>query len=864
MVGRRGSIHKEVLLRDVTAGCLGIHQPGNSQRAYKAVVRVQPVKHFALLPSIEQQGMLSAFRGLLARLPVSEEISIHVRVRPYDITPYLDRLEQAQHTASPALRDLAADHHHFVQGLASERALLQHEFFVRLTASQQQASHQGKRKPSLAFELAKADLDRKTQILLEELQRCGLAAHRLGSEELIEYYRSCLHLSHAQQHPLSPENLAAVNQPIRENTRSTEEADAGIQDPETTAPRSASTALVDAAPSENAQDQSNRGERRWIWQRGKTLARHQRTLQRQATTTLEPAPHLISLLEILQPSLIEAHRHYLCVHHETSEYSRARAVIGYPRQLTAGWFDRLLTLDEPFVELMLFIEKRNPVTVTRHLTNKISKLRANQWIEWRAGRTENAQTQATRDDIEPLRDALVRQEEHVHAVSLYLCSRASSVPELKARDQRVAALLESLELVSVETTYEHLHAWRSFLPDAIDVLKRRRLLDTSSLVTAFPFTVCNLSTPEPGMLVGTTATRGPVLIHPSSMTLENGHELIIASSGAGKSFYLKLWLLRALHQGIASIVIDPEDEYALLCREVGGTVIRLAPGAFPLNPFDLVSLPGEHRLLEEKVEGLLTLLDLLLADKASGVVSQREKGFLNRMLFQIYADRGITADPATHQRTPPTMADLFERIMEERDPYHLGERLQRHLSAFPNRTTVGLDASLIVFSIRDLPAELKPVGLYVVTEFVWNTIRQETSPRPRFLMVDEAWTLMQFPEGGEFLSNLSRRARKYHLHLKLCTQNAEDFLASKAGRVIVQNSAMKMLLKQDASTIEAIAKAFALSPEESAYLPSCRPGEGLFMLRAARTPLFAAASHREYQLATTNPQERWQAAQDHL
>jgi hypothetical protein len=856
---RHGSVHDVMPLREVRSDCLLSRHTGTGTQTVTAVIAVEPTRSFALLPEGEQQTILFAFRGLLARLPIGEEISIHARIRPYDLTPYLDRLHAAQQERDVALRALARDHEQFVQALAASHALLQHEFFVRLSTrgGGSQRRPRGKRSPALLFEQARLDLSHKTQALLDDLERCGLHATRLSSEALIEYYRSCLHLHHAEQGTLSRALVEAVGRPLEASPLSPLSPHAATRAQAvivTETPEEGSAAYPEEHPSRAPLPE---GERRWVWAWGRTLARHQRHEERRAT--LEPAAHLISLPELIQPSLIEQSRHYLTVHQETSEYSRVRAVIGYPRQLETGWFDRLLALDEPYVDALLILEKRDPVALTRLLTNKMSKLRANQWLEWRAGQTENPQTQAARDDVEPLRDALVRAEEHVHAVSLLLCTRAESVAALKARDQRVAALLHRLDLVSTELTYEHLPAWQSFLPDGGDPLKRRRLLDTSSLVTAFPFTVCNLSTPEPGVLIGTTATRGPILIDPSSAHLENGHELIIACSGAGKSFYVKLWILRGLLQGYPCIVIDPEDEYAPLAQAVGGTVVRLAPGAFPLNPLELVPIPGERRLLEEKIESLLVLCDLLLADKAAGVLSQREKGYLSRMLLQCYAEAGITDDPATHRRTAPTMGALTALIEAEGDPYQIAERLQRHGALFAEETQVALDAALLVFSIRDLPADLKPIGLYVVTEFVWNTIRQEAAPRPRFLMVDEAWTLMQYPEGGEFLSSLSRRARKYHLHLKLITQNAEDFLASKAGRVIVQNSAMKLLMKQDSSTIEAVAKAFALSPEETAYLPTCRPGEGLFVLQAARIPLFVASSETEYQLATTRPDDRWQA-----
>ncbi|HEY9715102.1 MAG TPA: hypothetical protein V6C72_16650, partial [Chroococcales cyanobacterium] len=500
----------------------------------------------------------------------------------------------------------------------------------------------------------------------------------------------------------------------------------------------------------------------------------------------------------------------------------------------------------------------------RSLTRAISGYRATQHLEQRHGRTEDPYISAARGEVEELRDKLVQKTEQVHAFSLYILTRAESRQTLKERDAKVTSLLRGIELQSVPLQYEHLQAWLACL-DARDVLKRARKFDTSTIVGAFPFCSSNLST-EPGALVGLTAGGGLVIIDPTSDELENGHELVFARSGAGKSYYRKIDLTRSLLTGFEAIVIDPDrEEYYPVCKQFGGSYIRLLPGNLAINPFDLDRIQGSERNpLEEKLQSLLVLFDLLLADKIPGVLSQREKGLLNRLMTQAYADCGVTADPATHGNESPNMQRVYDLLVQSGDEFGLADRLLRYLPSFPARTEVDLDNPLTVFSIQNLPEELQPVGLYLVTEFVWSKARKDRVPVPRMLLIDEAWVLMAFPEGGRFLAGISRRARKYNLHLRLVTQNVEDFLASEHGRTLLLNASQKFLMKQDSTTIDAVVKAFKLSGEERKFLLGAGKGEGLYFSRSSHVPLQVVASELEDQLARTDPKELMRQEQAQL
>ena len=870
--GNTGNILQLMALREIRDDvlCLRASTKQKYQREYMAVVRVEPV-NLPLMSEGEQEAILEGFRSFLAGLsPQDKALSIHCRTVRYDLQPYLDKLDtMAARYHSPLYQRMAEDHKAFVQKLASQRALLHRDFFVRVPIQINVKEGRYRRLlPPEVFDQARADLDRKTQDIMAGLARAGLMAHRLNSEELVHYYLSCVHTRNAETYRLPQSVLYTLDYPARAALPHLYQSEVYTR---SLAP------LLDSAVDLRTWEQPEqpptaKKARRWVWQSSKEITQEKkRKKQRKkhadrsgaagvgsagAAGGAESVPDLISLPELVQPASVEQTPNYIKVHHNVGdEYLRARAVIGYPAVSVGGWFDGLLSTDEPYIDFLLFIETVDPVQYVRSLTRAISGYRATQHLEQRHGRTEDPYIAAARGEVEALRDKLVQKTEQVHAFSLYVLTRAESRQTLKERDAKVASLLRGLELQSVPLQYEHLQAWLSCL-DARDVLKRARKFDTSTIVGAFPFCSSNLST-EPGALVGLTSGGGLVIIDPTSDELENGHELVFARSGAGKSYYRKVDLMRSLLTGFEAIVIDPDrEEYYPVCQQFGGSYVRLVPGDLAINPFTLGRFQGSERNpLEEKLQSLLVLFDLLLADKIPGVLSQREKGLLNRLMTQAYADCGITADPATHNNESPNMQMVYELLVQNGDEFGLADRLLRYLPSFPPRTEVDLDNSLTVFSIQHLPEELQPVGLYLVTDFVWSKARKERVPVPRMLLIDEAWVLMAFPEGGRFLAGISRRARKYNLHLRLATQNVEDFLASEHGRTLLLNASQKFLMKQDSTTIDAVMKAFKLSGEERKFLLGAGKGEGLYFSRSSHVPLQVVASDLEDQLARTDPKE---------
>ena len=335
-------------------------------------------------------------------------------------------------------------------------------------------------------------------------------------------------------------------------------------------------------------------------------------------------------------------------------------------------------------------------------------------------------------------------------------------------------------------------------------------------------------------------------------------------AGAGKSYFVKLMALRSLLAGVDFLIVDPEDEYRAVCTAADGQYVRLAAASGQhLNPFDVppAGTPADSvDPLAEQVAALLGLLEVMLAEPGRALQTN-ERAILDRALYATYAAAGITPDPHTHARPAPLLRDLHAvlRAMPGELTAGLATRLERYVTGslaaglFAGPTNLALDRQLIVFNTQRLEEELRPLATHLIAGFVWHRVRRER--RPRLLVIDEAWSLLRYPEGGAFISSMARRARKYYLGLVTITQDAADFLRSDHGRAVLVNAAMKLLLRQEPATMDVVADAFQLSDDERQSLLGAGKGEGLLIARGARLALSIEASPAEHRLATTAPRE---------
>jgi type IV secretory pathway VirB4 component len=381
-------------------------------------------------------------------------------------------------------------------------------------------------------------------------------------------------------------------------------------------------------------------------------------------------------------------------------------------------------------------------------------------------------------------------------------------------------------------------------------------MDTTSLSTTFPFTSAELSS-DKGVLYGINSENESFIIF-DRFSLENGNMTIFATSGAGKSFFVKLEALRSLMLGTEVIVLDPESEYKELAEAVGGEYLSFAfSSPTKINPFDLSQVyeEGENQL-GLKILSLHSLFKVIM-----GTITPTQEALLDRALVMTYRAKGITQDPTTQTKEPPLMEDLYKTLigMEIPDALDLAARIEKFVRGsftgiFDKQTNFNIKNPFTVFSVKDMQDILRPIAMFVILDYIWTRVKKDM--KPRILIVDEAWHMMRYPDTAQFLWSVVKRARKYYLGLTTITQDVEDFLAQDIGKAIVTNSALQLLLKQSPAAIDKIADTFYLSQGERQLLLAANVGEGIFFAGPHHAPIRVVASDKEYKLITTKPQEK--------
>src|SRR5437764_7643484 len=476
-----------------------------------------------------------------------------------------------------------------------------------------------------------------------------------------------------------------------------------------------------------------------------------------------------SLADLLAPAAVEVTRDHLRLEYQ---YARVLVVVGYPRTVVPGWLTPLLEFEHP-IEVSFHIHPLETASIVKLRSHKLVQLQSSRLVDLRSGRLADPEREVAFEDAERLRDALQRGEQRVFSVSLYVLLRASSQRALDDVTRRVETTLDGMLAQSRVAILEQERAFRACLPTARDELLAYRNLDTGSLATTFPFTSGSLSM-ERGVLYGVaTRSQSPVIVDPFDASLENANLAVFAMAGAGKSYFVKLMALRNLLAGVDFLVVDPEDEYAQVCNAANGQFIRLAStSTHHLNPFDL---PPESAAttdgvdaLAEQVTAVVGLTNVMLSERGASL-NQYERSALDRAAYEAYAAVGITPDPATHGRPAPLLANLQTALETVGNDVAAGlaARLRRYVSGslagglLSGPTNVALNRRLVVFNIQMLEEELRPVAMHLIANFVWNRVRRER--RPRLLVIDEAWSLLRYPEGGDFVSRMARRGRTYFL-----------------------------------------------------------------------------------------------------
>ncbi|MCR4305856.1 MAG: ATP-binding protein [Candidatus Daviesbacteria bacterium] len=565
----------------------------------------------------------------------------------------------------------------------------------------------------------------------------------------------------------------------------------------------------------------------------------------------EPTIPQLTLEDVLAPAELEVDFNYLRIN---SRFFRTYFVSNYPRYVDPNWLEPLISFDHTLL-ISMFIYPTQSQGVLDELKRKVAEMEATIQTDLERGRAIDPAVEVALEDARGLQDQLVRGVERFFQFALYISVPAASTEELQNTSKLVESTLASLSITAKETTLQMEDGFKSCLPQGQDLLNLTHNMDTTSLATTFPFASSELTANE-GIMYGINEHNGSLILF-DRFSLENFNSVIFAKAGAGKSYFVKLEALRSLMFGAEIIVIDPEQEYLPLCKAVGGEYINFsASSPVKINPFDMSGelIPGENEL-GRKILSLTSFLRIVL-----GALNAQETAILDRALKQTYYLKGITDDPKTQNQTPPLMEDLYKVLigMEEGAAMELAARLERFIKGsltgiFSAHSNIDLSNSFTVFSVRDLPDQLRPLAIHMILDYIWTKIRGKL--KKRILIVDEAWYLMRNQDSADFLVDMAKRARKYYLGLTTITQDVEDFLSTERGKEIISNSSIQVLLKQAPASIDLLGKVFDLSEGEQRLLMSEGVGEGIFFAGNTHVAMRIVASESEHKLITTSPQE---------
>ncbi len=529
-------------------------------------------------------------------------------------------------------------------------------------------------------------------------------------------------------------------------------------------------------------------------------------------------------------------------------------VFSYPRYLVSNWFDQLINMPDLF-DITLYITPTSTSSALKNLRKKAGAVESQINDQEEKGLVRDPLLETALRDVEDLRDALQQAREKLFRVGVYVVIYADTPDELARLENKVTSLMESKLVYLKPALFQQLEGFTSTLPLLSDSLDISSPMNTGPVSSFFPFISEGLTSDE-GIMYGINRHNNSLVIF-DRFSLENANQVVFAKSGGGKSYATKLEIIRSLMVGVDVIVIDPENEYQRLAETFGGSFFNISLSSKEhINPFDIPIIPENESpsdVLRSHIVILSGLMKLMF-----GTISPEEDALLDRAITETYASREIVPGEDFSNAQAPLLEDL-ETILRTFDGGHaMADRLykftQGSFAGFINKqTNIDIGNRLIVFSIRDLEEELRPVAMYVVLNFIWNLIRAKL--KKRLLIIDEAWWMMKYESSASFLFGLAKRARKYYLGITTITQDVEDFLRSPYGRPIITNSSLQLLLKQAPATIDIVGKAFSLTEEEKSLVLSAEVGTGLFFAGRKHVALQIIASFFEDQIITTNPKQ---------
>lgn len=559
----------------------------------------------------------------------------------------------------------------------------------------------------------------------------------------------------------------------------------------------------------------------------------------------------VSLVDIISPTSVEVDFRYIRV---GERFYTTLFIVGYPRFVSPNWLGPIIDYDHT-LDISMFCYPTSSADVLEDLKRKIAEMEATLMSDGENGKPPDPRIASALDDAQALQAELAQGVERFFQFSFYITLSSETLLDMQQATKQLQTALASLLLVGKIATLQMEEGFKSTLPLAQDRLFVTRNMDTTSLASTFPFTSAIL-TQNKGVMYGVNQQNGSLVIF-DRFSLENANEIVLGKSGSGKSYLIKLEIMRQFMLGTEVIVVDPEGEYETLAHTLGGEVVSFTPSSpIKINPFDLSELyeEGENEL-GLKILSLHGLLKIIM-----GTLDPAHDAILDKALIETYRQKGITPDPATQQKAPPLMEDLYKTLlgMEDANAKELALRLEKFIQGsaagiFNQASNFNITNPLTVFSIKSLDEELRPIAMHIILDFVWTKVKKNL--KKRLLILDEAWYMMKYEDSASFVFSIAKRARKYYLGLTTATQDVEDFLSTEYGKAVLTNSSIQVLLKQGASEVDLATDIFYLSEGERELLVSANIGEGLFFAGQNHVAMKVVAAPHEHELITSNPAE---------
>ncbi|HPN14748.1 MAG TPA: DUF87 domain-containing protein [bacterium] len=559
-----------------------------------------------------------------------------------------------------------------------------------------------------------------------------------------------------------------------------------------------------------------------------------------------------TIKDLIAPSAMRVESSFISL---GSIHARTIFIVTYPRYVSVGWASPIINLNAMMDIAMYFYPVKSDV-ILKQLKKKVGVLEANINMKAEEGKPRDPQEETALRDIEQLRDDLTQGIEHFFQFAFYTTFYSSSKEELERLSSSVESTFGSMLIYTRRAYFQAEQGFNSTMPLGLDELMISFNMSTSPIASSFPFTSAELTSDE-GILYGINRHNNSLILF-DRFSLQNANMVIFATSGAGKSYAVKLEVLRSMMMGVEVIVIDPEKEYKYLSDAVNGTYINISLSSeSKINPFDLPRPAAGEVSVEDIIRSAVITLKGLLR-LMLGKVTVAEDSILDRALLETFAKKDIVPGADLTSIEPPILQD-FQDILEGMEgTADLVVRLKKYTEGtfaglLNSPTTVRMNNQLVVFSVRDLEDELRPIGIYTIVNFIWNAVRSER--KKRILVIDEAWWLMQYEDSAKFIHALVKRCRKYYLGVTTITQDVNDFLTSPYGQAIVTNSSIQLLLKQSPASIDLIGRVFLLTQSEKYLLLESGRGEGIFFAGAKHAAIQVVASYAEDQIVTTDPKQ---------